>query len=117
MEPPEGQPRLRLRPRRRHDRRALLARPLAGRLEQRRLADSRLATDHEGAAAPLDLIDHSEEALQLPIAPEEQPPGAPSGLRISTGSTHAHPPSVRDCAAPDPIVAYECDPVADSEPW
>ena len=48
MQPTEGQPRLRLRARRRHDRRAVLARPLPGSLEQRRLTDSCLATDNEG---------------------------------------------------------------------
>ena len=49
-------------------------RAIPGRLEQSRLADSRLTTDHQGAPAPLDLIDHPVEALQLRIAPEEPPP-------------------------------------------
>ncbi len=35
------------------------------------------------------LIDHAVEALQLLVAPQEQPPGRPCGPRISTGSTHA----------------------------
>ena len=92
MEPSEGQPRLRLRARRRHHHRAVLARPLPGSLEQRRLADSRLATDNEGATMPGKPIDHCEEALQFLIAPYQQPPGAPSRPRISTGDTHAYPP-------------------------
>ena len=74
VEPPEGEPRLGLRRRRRHDRGASLVRPAPSRLEQSRLADSRLTTDHQGAPAPLDLIDHPVEALQLRIAPEEPPP-------------------------------------------
>ena len=92
MKPSEGQPGLRLSAGRRHHRRALLARPLPGSFEQRRLADSRLATDNEGTTTLGDLVDHSEEALQFLVAPHEQPPGAPSGLRISTDDAHAQPP-------------------------
>ncbi len=71
MEPAEGQPRLGLRARRRHHRRAALARSLPGRLEQRRLADTRLAPDDEGTPTHRNLIDHSEEAVQFLIAPYE----------------------------------------------
>ena len=49
----------------------MLAGPLPGRLEQRRLADSRLATDKEGTTMPGNLIDHSEEALYFLIAAYE----------------------------------------------
>jgi len=72
----------------------LLQGPLPDSLEQRRFTDSSLATENEGTAAFPDPIDHSEEALQLPIPPQEQPSGGPYILRISTGNTHAHPPAV-----------------------
>ena len=58
-----------------------------GSLEQRRLTDSRLATDNEGATMPGNLIDHSEEALQFLVAPYKRPPGAPS----ASGSAPATP--------------------------
>lgn len=98
VEPPEGQSRLGMRTRRHHHRCALLAGPLPDRLQQRGLADSRLAPDNEGTPTPPDLIDHSEEALQLLVPPHEQPPGEPCGLRISTTNTHAHPSAFGDDA-------------------
>src|SRR5262249_58816838 len=98
MQPSEGKPRLRRRSRRRHYRRALPEGPFPDSFEQRRLTDSSLATDNEGTATPPDPIDHSEEALQLPISPQEQPSGGTYILRISTGSRHAHPPPPRSAA-------------------
>src|SRR5262249_606392 len=69
MQPSEGKPRLRRRSHRRHYGRALPEGPFPDSFEQRRLTDSCFATDNEGTATPPDLIDHSEEALQLPISP------------------------------------------------
>ena len=62
-----------------------------------------VAAHNEGPSARTDLIGHPGEALQFLIAPDEQPPGAPYGLRIGTGNTHTHAPALGDdarCAAP-----------------
>src|SRR5262245_60291270 len=75
MEPSEGQPRLRLRTRRRHHRAASFAGALPDRLKQGRLTDSRDAANNQGIPTPPDPIGHSEEALQLLIAPQETSPG------------------------------------------
>ena len=45
--------------------------------QQRRLADARLATHHEGAAVRPDPIDHPVELLQLLLAPHQRKPGRP----------------------------------------
>ena len=45
----------------------------------------------EGTPTAPDLIDHPEEELQLPIAPQEQESGESYSLRLSIGQTHAHP--------------------------
>jgi hypothetical protein len=95
MKSAEGQPCLGLSARRRHHRRAALARSLPGRLQQRRLADTRLAPDDEGTPTRRNLIDHSEDAVQFLIAPYEQPPGGFPGVRTSIGNIHAHPPGSR----------------------
>ena len=96
VEPPEGEPRLGLRPRRPSHRRASLARPIPGGLEQRRLPDSRLTTDHQGAPTPPDPIDHPVEALQLPLDAR----GATAGRALRPSdrhrqATHAHPRGCR----------------------
>ena len=87
MEPSEGQPRLGRRTRRRHYRRALLARPLHDCLEQRRLTDSCLTAHNVGAPSCTNPIDNPEEPLLLQIAPDEPPTGEPYSLLISTGDT------------------------------
>src|SRR5262249_16181595 len=105
MEPAEREPRLGLGARRGHNRHVVLAGMLHDSVEQRRLADSRVAANDEGSTTARDLVDQTVEALQLTIPPPEQPPAGPNGLRTNPHSTHANPSSFGDDACRAAIVS------------
>ena len=88
MKPAEGQPRLGLRPRRRHHRRAVLARSLPGRLEQRRLADARLATDDEGTPTR----PQSDRSCRRGAPAPDRARGAAAGRALRPSDQHRQHP-------------------------